>query len=225
MQRKPTPKELRYANKPRDIDTLLNLWNPTLIYNILSCVWSAYDRLYAEFPKHIDWSMPIENVERSLTSELEQEIQEEWDAILPFNPQHEAWEETTRSSAPARPPSYDIAFVWRTNRTVMWPLEAKVIQDDNDAAYNLKDYVENGVGRYLAGLYAPFANSGAMLAFLRSGQAEIVAENIALRLSTTLSASAEFSSRCHKTSTHRRGITNHVVFEDFCLHHLIMPLS
>jgi hypothetical protein len=33
----------------------------------------------------------------------------------------------TRSAAPAKPPAYDIAFIWHDNPRVAWPIEAKVV--------------------------------------------------------------------------------------------------
>lgn len=223
MRRGQTHQEVRYG-KPPGSEELLSLWNDSLTDKLLQIVWNAYDLKFKEWSKQ-DWSdKHYDDLERSLSEELEIAIQRCMDGYLPVDVQYSPAERESRADPPAKPPEYDIAFKWRDDPRIMWPLEAKVLK--SDTVTDLKDYVETIQQRFLTGYYAPFSNGGAMLAYLKSGFPESVCRNIETKLSCTLSPHTKFSVRCHKTSDHSRKIPSDKNYPiEFRCHHLIMPLS
>ena len=213
---------------PPGVDSLIRSWNEDLVGNLLRLVWDAYDNVSSGFLSSLDWSEDYDDLERSISMELERAIRRGMGDYLPVDVQHGPFEHETRSAAKrnAQPPQYDIAFVWISDPRLMWPLEAKVIHSDSDTQSNLGDYIETVNTRYLTCYYAPFSNGGAMLGYLKSGSPDAVAGHIAKRLSCSLKPHAGFASRCHKTSDHTRQIpTGKDYPSQFRCHHLIMPLA
>ena len=80
----------------------------------------------------------------------------------PFYVQHGPFERETMRPPPAQPPEYDLAFVFRADERIMWPIEAKVLETPGGVA----DYVRDIREEYLKCRYGPFSASGAMLAYL-----------------------------------------------------------
>ena len=129
-----------------------------------------------------------------------------------FTPHHEYPELETRSPAPAKPPAYDIAFVWNANPRIAWPIEAKVVPTPG----TLADYLGD-VKKFTDGIAAPLSGVGAQIAYLLTGTTDDFFNNLSTRLSITLQTLAEFSSRAHRVSSHtRNGIP------DLELHHMAM---
>jgi hypothetical protein len=216
----------RIYDKPPGSDVLISIWNRDLINTQLGLVWKAYDSLHTTTWLKVDWTQNYDDLERSLTEDLEQAIRAYSDSYSPIDIQHGSFERESRADPPAQPPQYDIAFKLRSDPRLMWPLEAKVLKSDRNTNDNLKDYIETLQERYLTGYYAPFSNGGAMIGYLKSGDAEVIITNISKRLNCTLLQYEQFSSRCHKTSDHQRNVPIDKDYPiEFRCHHLILPLN
>lgn len=214
----------RRHSKPLGVDSLVKLWNDDLTAKLLSIVWTANDRLHDDFLRHIPWDEDYDDLERSISQELERIMHSVMDSFLPCSVQHEPFERESRAKPPARPPQYDIAFVWKADPRIMWPLEVKVLKTDADSY--LDDYIGTINQRYLLCRYAPFSNGGAMLGYLKAGQVNNVSRNIEVRLGQTLVQHSSFPTREHKMSEHHRIVPKGKEYpHDFRCHHLILLLS
>lgn len=211
---------------PPAASILATLWTDTLTSQLLGLLWDAYDAvLHAAWSK-VDWTQDYDDLERSLSEDLAQAINERMDSYMPVHVLHGASERESRAVPPAQPPEYDIAFRWNENPLFMWPIEAKVLKSDRDTQENLKDYIDTVQQRYLTGYYAPFSTGGAMLAYLKSGDAETVVAHIGARLRVSMGPHPVFSGRCHKISDHQRSIPTGKDYPiTFRLHHLMIQLS
>jgi hypothetical protein len=205
---------------------LVERWNEALTTELLSFVWEAYDELKKSFAGFIDWDQDFDDLERSISEELERNIHGvlRHDPFLPYTVQHGAYERETRMPAPAQPPEYDIACQWLADPRIMWPLEAKVLKGSNTT--DVADYVRTLKERFLTGRYAPFSGGGAMLGYLKGCKAEQIFERIEQDLSTLLKTDAAFKEREHRTSSHDRQVTEGKDYPvRFHCHHLMLDLS
>ena len=164
----------------------------------------------------VDLTQPLEQLERDLARHHFREINMFWaqetGGECAFTPHHEYPELETRSPAPAKPPAYDIAFVWNANPRIAWPIEAKVVPTPG----TLADYLGD-VKKFTDGIAAPLSGVGAQIAYLLTGTTDDFFNNLSTRLSIPLQTLAEFSSRAHRVSSHtRNGIP------DLELHHMAM---
>lgn len=226
MARGQTIRDRFHGQAPTGAEKLGELWNEELTIKLLTLVWKAYDQLHRDMASRIPWDEDYDDLERTITSELELAIQDQMDGFLPVRVQHAPLEHRSKSPPPAKPPEYDIAFVWREDARIMWPLEAKVLKTDRVTETNLGDYVTTLNERYLTCYYAPFSNGGAMLAYLKQGNPLVLFDNIGSKLGTELAEYAPFSERYHKISNHIRTVPQGEDYpKDFCCHHLIFPLG
>lgn len=201
-------------------------WPTETVPEILTLLWTAYDRLVARKLSRINLETATLQLERSVCEHLADEIQtllRERGGFATFNVSQERFEyETLDPQASTRPPQYDIAFIWNEDSTLLWPCEAKVLKRDGDVAAYLADVH----GAFLTCMYAPFSCSGAMLGFLVSGQPDHALANIESRLDACFVTVTEHTLRPHRASRHRRSVPSGKPYpEDFLLHHLIMALS
>ncbi len=120
---------------------------------------------------------------------------------------------------PAQPPQYDIAFVFRADFRVIWPVEAKVLETPGTLAAYLSDVNE----QFLTCRYAPFSRSGAMLGYLLNGEAVDAFSGISTHLGCELEILKNFADRPSRFSTHMRSVPSGKAYPaDFPRHHLIM---
>jgi hypothetical protein len=220
-----TISEQRYGMPP-DADDLVKLWNNDLKHKLLSHVWQAYDQLYAHMLCRLAWTEEYDDLERSITHHLELSIRDTLDKYLPYTVQHGVPEHESRQPPPARPPEYDIAFIWRANPRIMWPLEAKVIRTDDDTNENLGDYIQTIEERYLTCRYAPFSNGGAMICYFRSGNPGLLLQHLERRLACSFADYPPFADRSHKISEHMRSVPHGKPYPiHFRCHHMVLPLA
>jgi hypothetical protein len=184
---------------------------------MLQRVWQAFDLLGLTRPV-FDGS----DLERSITERLEACIQDNMSGDEPFTVQHGPHERETKQPPPAQPPQYDIAFVFRADPRVMWPLEAKVLETPRALAA----YVADVNDQFLTCRYAPFSPSGAMLGYLLTGSATDVFATLTARLSCKLESSAHHSERTEKYSNHVRIVPQGKPYPSiFRCHHVILPFD
>ena len=205
----------------QDFAALAGAWPSDLIDQMLGFVWGAYDLLAKEVLAKIDCRNADKDLERSITMTLELRIRDLMSGYESFVVQHGRYEQETMLDPPAQPPQYDIAFVYRDNERVMWPLEAKVLRTDRTVAAYVADVKE----QFLTCRYAPFVDSGAMLGYLLSGVPDNAFRSVAASLGCELQDYAAFGSRNHKASDHLRQVPDGKPYPiPFRCHHLMMEL-
>ena len=212
---RPTFSELAW---PMDADSRQQAqeWAGEVATQVLEWTWRAFDSLRANVLTRIDLNQPLEQLERDLTSHHFREIQQLWktetEGFSAFSPHHEWPEMATRSPAPAKPPAYDLAFVWNDNPRVAWPIEAKVVPTTGTLAQYVAD-----TAKFTGGIAAPFVSEGAQVAYLLTGETAEFFSNLSAGSSITLEEAAEFSDRPHRISLHARAPA-----PDLRLHHMAM---
>jgi hypothetical protein len=212
---RPTPSEVVW---PMDADSHQQAqeWASDATKQVLDWTWLGFDAMKASLLSRVDFSQPLDQVERDLTSHHFREIQQLWasetEGYAAFAPQPEWPEMATRSPAPAKPPAYDIAFVWNDNPRVAWPIEAKVVPTSGTLAPYLGDTT-----KFISGTAAPFIGEGAQIAYLLNGTADDFFNNLSLQLPPPLQTFVDFSARSHRISSHSR--TN---VPNLRLHHMAM---
>jgi hypothetical protein len=181
---------------------------------LLSFVWAGYDRMRADMP-----AVDPGDLERSISQLLEPRIRDAMSGDEPFYIQHGPFEHETMAPSPAQPPTYDLAFVWRAEERIMWPLEAKVLETPGRIA----EYERGVREQYLTCRYAPFSGAGAMLGYLLSGSPAEALIHIEARLGCTLESVSAFVARPHRVSNHRRVVPAGKNYPaDFRCYHLVL---
>lgn len=215
---RPTLSELRWPTDDESHRQAVD-WAEGITFQIFDWTWRAYDALSISVLHHVDLSQPLDQLERDLTRNHFAEIQALWaretDGESSIEPQPEYPELETRSPAPAKPPAYDIAFVWRANRRIALPIEAKVLKSPS----TLADYLGD-TDKFVTGIAAPLVGKGGQVGYLLKGASSDFFTNLECRLNIRLHIVRGFAQRHHRESQHDR--SNHCVLR---LHHLIMPLK
>ncbi|MBB3525932.1 MULTISPECIES: hypothetical protein [unclassified Rhizobium] len=158
-------------------------------------IWAGYEVMERTRP-------PVDgrDLERSITQILDNMIRDEMSGDEPYYIQHGPYERETMARPPAQPPAYDLAFVFRADPRVMWPVEAKVLETPRTLAPYLAD-IRN---EFLTCRYGPFSPSGAMLAYLLAGRTSDVLVNVEARLNSPLVPVGTQHARASSKSTHSR---------------------
>lgn len=215
---RPTLSELRW---PMDDESQRQAveWAEGITTQVLEWTWRAFDLLGTSVLSRVDMTQPLEQLERDLTGNHFAEIQGLWARETEGESSIEPWPEyaelETRPTAPGKPPAYDIAFVWRANRRIAFPIEAKVVKTPSALADYLGD-----TDKFVSGIAAPLVGEGAQIAYLLKGGSSAFFTNLKSRLRRRLEPVSEFLHRSHRVSQHKR--TKSPLLH---LHHLVMELS
>ena len=189
-------------------------WLRSPARSLLRFVWSGYDQMIRDQP-FVDGR----DLERSISQLLEPRIRDAMSGYEPFYVQHEAYERETMAPQPAQPPAYDLAFVWRTDERVMWPLEAKIMTTPG----NVAPYADDIRDQFLSCRYAPFTTSGAMIGYLLSGTSVAALSQIATKMGVVLEKVAPTDVRAQRVSRHQRSVpTGKTYSASFDCYHLIL---
>jgi hypothetical protein len=181
---------------------------------LLSLVWAAYERLMVDRP-----AVDGRDLERSITQLLEPRIRDFMTGYEPFYVQHGTFERETMALPPAQPPEYDLAFVWRADERVIWPLEAKVLETPGGLAEYDRDLNHD----FLTCRYAPFTASGAMIAYLLKGTADEALGRIAEKIGTPLDELSDGDDRPQRISRHVRTVPVGKAYPaNFDCYHLVL---
>lgn len=184
-------------------------------------MWKGYDIFYREVLSYLDCSKDDEDLERDITQLFELQIRQAMTGYEPFDVQHGSYERETRKKSPAQPPEYDIAFIWRNNPRIMWPLEAKILRTDS----TLAEYVNEVKSNFLTCRYAPFSTEAGMIGYLLSGRPQKVFDKIARGLKCKLYDHPEFKEQNHKVSKHQRKVPAKKSYpRSFSCHHIILKV-
>ena len=195
------------------VATWLNRPDETL----LNLVWAAYDQLIQDQP-----SVDGRDLERSISQLLEPRVRDAMSGFEPFYIQHGTFEHETMAKPPAQPPEYDLAFVWRADERVIWPLEAKVLETPS----RLADYDRDLRLEFLTCRYAPFTTSGAMIGYLLSGAGNEALERIAAKIGVTLEKVSDDDIRPQRVSRHLRQVPKDKAYSAaFSCYHLIFEFN
>ena len=213
--------DLVWPNESQDYRALAKSWSDDALEIMMTASWKGYRDLAKDWLAGIDTAQADEELERTITQLLEPCIRRYLSGDEPYFVQHACYEFATRESAPAQPPQYDLAFVLRENRKVMWPMEAKVLRTDTRVSRYVRDVNEE----FLTGRYAPFVNGGAMLGYLFTGSPVVALTNIERALGCSLQNFRSFDPSIHRVSLHNRKLVN-IEFASgaFFCHHLIMKV-
>ena len=176
---------------------MVRAWMQNPAEKFLGFVWMAYDDMRTSRP-----TLDPRDLERSITQLLEPRVRDVMTGDESFYVQHTPYERETMKPPPAQPPEYDLAFVFRADERIMWPMEAKVLETPNAVA----DYVRDLQREFLTCRYAPFSDSGAMLGYLLTGSPNDLFARLAHRLSCTLHPVHEHLSRPNRVSHHTRTV-------------------
>ena len=193
---------------------LVRSWMQHPAEMLLGFVWLAYEDMRASPPK-----VDGRDLERSITQLLEPRIREAMTGDEPFYVQHGPFERETMKAPPAQPPEYDLAFVFRADERVMWPMEAKVMETSR----SLAAYIHDLEYEFLTCRYAPFSGSGAMLGYLLAGNPDDALMAIGEKLGCSLSRIPEHPGRPNRVSRHTRTVPSGKAYPvDFDCFHLIL---
>ena len=180
----------------------------------LVLVWRAYEKMRKSMP-----NVNTHDLERSITQLLEPRIRDAMTGYEPFYVQHGPFERETMMAPPAQPPEYDLAFIFRADERIMWPMEAKVLESSSRVAAYVRD-IKN---EFLKCRYAPFTNSGAMLGYLLVGNTDDVFASISNRLDVSLESIPSLLSKPGRLSRHKRDVPDGRPYPmDFVCYHLVL---
>ena len=193
---------------------LATSWMNNPGHRFLNFIWLGYENMRTESP-----TVDSRDLERSITQLLEPRVRDAMSGDEPFYVQHGPFERETMKRPPAQPPEYDLAFIFRADERIMWPIEAKVLERPSGIA----EYVRDVNREFLTCRYGPFANSGAMLGYLLSGHADEVFEAIECKLDCILCEVKEHPTRPNRVSQHSRKVPGGKAYpRDFHCYHLVL---
>ena len=215
MTRRPTFSEMRW---PMDEESAAQAerWAEDVSAQVIDWTWRGFDQLREQHLNQVDFSQPLEQVERDLTSKHFICITQLWametGGFSSISPHHEYPENETRPPAPGRPPAYDLAFVWVENQRVAWPIQAKVVQTPKAIAAYVGD-----VEKFLGGTAAPLTGRGGLIAYLLAGEPAEFFDELQAHVHAKLEIVPAFQARAHRLSHHQRNQA-----PPLCLHHMSM---
>jgi len=207
-------------------NAITEAWPADVVKEMLTLVWEGFDQMKSGLLSRVDFSQPLNQLERTLTDSHATAITLLWKAnsggFGSFLPKHEAWEPTGIENPSAMPPSYDIGFENVNDPRLRWPVEAKVLGRPSDVQRYLGDLRV----KYLKGVGAPFSTQAALVGYLREGEPVDVILTLQSQPDMDFKPLPLFRKRFHYITEHPRsvpGINNGSAHQFIC-HHLIAPL-
>ena len=180
----------------------------------LGLIWSAYEKM-----RRANLNVDYRDLERSITQLLEPRVRDAMTGFEPFYVQHSPYERETMMPPPAQPPEYDLAFVFRADERIMWPMEAKVLEFSGRVAAYIRDIKKE----FMTCRYAPFTSSGSMLGYLLTGNADDVFESVSQRLDVFLERIPSLPDKPNRLSRHKRIVPDGRPYPvDFVCYHLVL---
>ncbi|WP_286391175.1 hypothetical protein [Pseudanabaena mucicola] len=221
-ERGTTISELRWPIEKAEFAEISDKWTPKLVVKSFELVWSAYDLLKTDILTKIDCTKASKQIEKNINSLLQLRISRLMTGYEPFDVQHEVPEFETSLSDKAQPPSYDIAFILRSNERIILPLEAKVLKTDKA----ISKYINEVKSNFLTCRYSPFSSQAGMLGYCLGNNSQETFNNISTALPCNLSDHPNFMDRDHKISDHQRNVPVGKTYPvEFRCHHLLLQLS
>jgi hypothetical protein len=205
------PEDLNQGNLPVE-------WAASVSDQILNWTWLSFERLEVARLANIDFTIPIEQLERALTQlhciELQLVMAEQTDGYCSFVAIHECDEFEKLKTAKSKPPANDIGLVHRNHRRWIWPIEAKVVPTPG----TLHEYLDD-VEKFIDGRAGPLVGEGGMIGYLLSGSTSDFFEELLKRIQP-LKGVPGFSLDIHRASQHERATAPRLR-----LHHMSMACA
>lgn len=177
-------------------------WAADVSNQILQWTWLSFERLKTGPLKGIDFTVPIDQLERSITQqhyiELQIVITEGTDGFCSFILVHECDEFERLKTANSKPPANDFGFVHRVHRRWIWPIEAKVLPTPG----TLRKYLGD-VQKFLDGRAGPLVGEGGMIGYLLKGKTTDFFDQL-LKHINPLDELAGYPRESHRASQHDR---------------------
>jgi hypothetical protein len=217
MTRRPTFSEIAWPDDPLNPNAAIE-WARSITVQVLDWTWRAFDILHTSHLGAVDFTQPLEQMERDLVrhhfTQINVLFAKETDGYASFTPFHEWPEMETRSGPSAKPPANDIAFVSTdSNQRWAFAVEAKVLPTKGQLGEYMKDVNDKFVG----GVASPLVGDGGMIGYLLCNEAPAIFMGIEKRLGQKLEASDDFPGRFHRVSFHERSTS-----PKLRIHHMLM---
>lgn len=178
-------------------------WAAGITFQALDWTWRGFDALRENVLSEVDFSQPLDQLERDLTSkhfiEINRLFAAETEGLSSIIPHHEFPENESAPGGSGKPPASDICFIWYHNQRVSWPIEAKVLKTPGTLSEYLGD-----TAKFEKGIAAPLVGEGAQIAYLLTGTTHEFLMNLSTRITSPLQTVPEFSTRPHRASSHAR---------------------
>ncbi len=188
---------------------------------LLDLVWQGFDLLLAHDLNVVPFSDSDEAKEESLNSLLALRIQQCKSGDEPFGVQHQPPEQTKRKRGKGRSPQPDIGFMLYDYPRAVWPLEGKILAQDQAVG----PYVAEIRNNFITARYATFSSEGAMLGYLLHGEPDRAFAAIATRLRPALVQHPYFPDRPQRMTHHQRDHVPHPNSSgEFICHHLLFRI-
>ena len=166
--------ELAHATFPFILVDLAKQLGDQGIRQLLTILATAYQDLYDR-----RW-VGADSSEDSITEEWFVHILKRWRSenafgLVPIHQKQDMQKEKSRG----RPPTIDFCFRDEFFPDSYFGAECKLL--DQGSSTHLKNYLDDkeGIGRFLSGKYAAHTGTGAMVGYVRHGDCNIVAEDVA----------------------------------------------
>jgi len=195
-------------------------WCEDQSYLLLDLVWRGCDRLLAEDLSAVCLCADDEAKEESLNHLVAVHIDQCKSGDEPFYVDHQPPEQTKRKRGRGKSPQPDIGFTLYEFPRTIWPLEAKIMADEEDVG----PYLAEIEGNFLTGRYATFSSEGAMLGYLLRGEVVRAFAILGDRLRQTPERHPRFPDRPHRVSNHRRQVQQGGPPRLFTCHHLLLRI-
>jgi hypothetical protein len=212
--------ERRWPDSP-PFQEVANRWCQDQSRLLLDLVWRGCDLLLAQDLNVVPFSDADEVKEESLNHLLTLRINQCKSGDEPFCVQHQPPEQTKRKRGRGRSPQPDIGFILYGYPRAVWPLEAKVLSNDQGVGPYVAEINDN----FITCRYATFSSEGAMLGYLLQGEPERTFAAIATSLAQPLIPHLHFPDRAQRVTHHQRGQVPHPNSpREFTCYHLLLRI-
>jgi hypothetical protein len=210
--------ERRWPDSPA-FQEIAQRWRQDHSRLLLALVWQGFDLLLAHDLNVVPFSDSDEAKEESLNGLLALRIQQCKSGDEPFGVQHQPPEQTRRKRGRGRSPQPDIGFTLYNDQRAVWPLEGKILSQEEAVG----PYVAEIQNNFITGRYAAFSSEGAMLGYLLHGEPDRAFAAIETRLRQALVQHPHFPGRPQRMSHHQRDQVPHPNSpREFTCHHLLL---
>ena len=193
------------------------------IRNILSMICEAYIELCNRPNKH---KITATMGEIDITAELFVELEIVWKnkgttSIVP----HHEYPDRDDGKNRGKPPAIDFCLRDRFIKKFYFGAECKLLKEDDDTSY--KQYVVEGVNRYLEGKYGKKCSCGSMIGYITTGDIVKIIGGVKIKVDEVSDISKMDESYTingfdeHYESKH----TRLVGYTPFCIHHLFFSFN
>ena len=133
-----TYQQRRWPNTPL-FQNIAQKWCKNQSFLLMDLVWGAVDILQQEDLPQVAMEPSDEAKEESLNLLMAMRIDKLKSGDEPFAVVHQSPEQSKRKTKNSQSPAPDIGFIWHENPNCVWPIEGKVLKNENDLnAYEIE---------------------------------------------------------------------------------------